>query len=587
MEIFPEILDHRNRPLLASKISQDNNKIFVKYTKEPYFKYMFDVLESLTEKSEFPNKVEAFHNSVTYLLRILFNTENNILISNLDLLILAVYSLAIKTTEIQKKIPTYFKLKKIYPEKFISYQNSDIKKTEILCLQLLDYDINILTIYQCVKYLLKDNSNLLKYANIELENLYLNGVEHFIYEKPLEVANKIVKQVKEYHKIRKPVFISRTIMFNNSAKKSRNEFETEKQSDNSLDSTGYFSMIKYNKNKQLSVNNSFDKNCELIDNFKTATCFGFNNDKTIINNFRYQNESKIFNVYQKSYSTKFEKLFSPKQKKNISSLKNFSNQTRKNKEISYVKDSNYIKMNYTQLDKANKNLQNSFDNNMNSNNLFANSLGNSQILPEKNRILKVNRSMYNSNDNISCIKMRELNASSNINYNIDINNYNSCNISNNSIILKNMTSNSAKKNLKRYAEIQEKVCYLEGPAANKLNIYVRKNSRSPNRIHFNQQSCLALGGVNLKSNASPDKAIFRKPQIKSSFTTNKKIKEIEKKKIDLASLKKNKIGINLKNVTELCQKLCFDKFNLSDGKYAGFSFFENNQNLNPNEEVNL
>ena len=35
------------------------------------------------------------------------------------------------------------KLKKIYPEKYLLYENAEIKRCEMLCIYLLKYDINV------------------------------------------------------------------------------------------------------------------------------------------------------------------------------------------------------------------------------------------------------------------------------------------------------------------------------------------------------------------------------------------------------------------------------------------------------------
>ena len=169
MEYFQqEIIHNLNKPLFSNIIITNNHLIFNKYSQQRYYKYCFELLDSLTKKSSFKNKNKIFHTSLYYLLNILYNCGNTPYCSNLDLMILSCFFLGIKTVEEQKNMINITKLKNIYPEKYISYDNSEIKKCEMLCIYLLKYDINFITIYDCVCYLLKNESdNILKSLIIE------------------------------------------------------------------------------------------------------------------------------------------------------------------------------------------------------------------------------------------------------------------------------------------------------------------------------------------------------------------------------------------------------------------------------------
>ena len=73
---------------------------------------------------------------------------------HLDLMILSCFFLGIKTIEEQKNMISISKLKKIYPEKYLLYENAEIKRCEMLCIYLLKYNINFITIYDCICFLL-------------------------------------------------------------------------------------------------------------------------------------------------------------------------------------------------------------------------------------------------------------------------------------------------------------------------------------------------------------------------------------------------------------------------------------------------
>ena len=76
--------------------------------------------------------------------------------TNFDLMILCCFELSIKELENQKQIPSLQKLKKIYEIKYNAYENKEIIKAELICIKLLNYNINILTYYDCLCYLIKN-----------------------------------------------------------------------------------------------------------------------------------------------------------------------------------------------------------------------------------------------------------------------------------------------------------------------------------------------------------------------------------------------------------------------------------------------
>ena len=158
MEKYEEILNTLNIPLIQEEnIILSKHKIFQKYTSKPYYKYAFDLLETLSLKTNYDNKKQIIHNSFTYLTIILYNCENVPYLSNFDLMILCCFYLSVKAIVKQNTIPTMNKLKKIYSEKFINYKTDEIRKGEVICIKLLKYKINVLTIYDCLYFLLNQN----------------------------------------------------------------------------------------------------------------------------------------------------------------------------------------------------------------------------------------------------------------------------------------------------------------------------------------------------------------------------------------------------------------------------------------------
>ena len=61
-----QIINNLNKPLFLQLIPS-NHLIFVKYSSTRYYKYAFELLDTLTTKSLFQNKKKIFHTSLYYL----------------------------------------------------------------------------------------------------------------------------------------------------------------------------------------------------------------------------------------------------------------------------------------------------------------------------------------------------------------------------------------------------------------------------------------------------------------------------------------------------------------------------------------
>ena len=194
-----DIIEKLNKPIFSKIIRPNKHLIFVKYSNQRYYKYIFELLDSLVQKSLFSQKRKIFHTSLYYLLKILHNCGNVPYCSNLDLIILSCFFLGIKTVENQKKMINITKLKNIYPEKYSSYENAEIKDCEMTCIYLLKYDINFLTVYDCICFLLENcDENEKNEIITEFEKKILNnGVNFYIYENPLTLAQGVINEIKQ------------------------------------------------------------------------------------------------------------------------------------------------------------------------------------------------------------------------------------------------------------------------------------------------------------------------------------------------------------------------------------------------------
>ena len=262
-----EILKSLNKPLLPVKPITEFHKIFVKYTSHPYYKYAFDLLETLCNKTDYDNKKRLLHMAFTFLTIILYNCGNIPYISNFDIMILCCFNLSIKAIENQKNIPCLSKLKKIYKEKYINYQKEEIVKVEIICIKLLNYKINILTPYDCIYYLLKkenkekdNNKYNLELVTKELEQQLIYNISENIDKKPLDIANEIIDKLSHKgNKSKYPKLLKRKIvpMFHHAnAYKKKFYNKTDKYVNNTNNSYNKIQISNYMNNILHSNNNS-------------------------------------------------------------------------------------------------------------------------------------------------------------------------------------------------------------------------------------------------------------------------------------------------------------------------------------------
>lgn len=207
---FEEILKNKNKPIIEEEYDPQNHLILSKYTSKAYYKYSIELLKTLIEKAEYTNKKYIFHMSLHYLLKILYNFQNLPYIDNYDLLILSSFSLGIKSSVDQHKMPFITKLKKIYPEKFLFYSNEKIQECEIICMKLLDYNINILTSYECLFFYFNRDTNKFPLLIKELENIIFNDVNKILFKSPYELAKEVINKLNfKIQYLRQPLLITK------------------------------------------------------------------------------------------------------------------------------------------------------------------------------------------------------------------------------------------------------------------------------------------------------------------------------------------------------------------------------------------
>ena len=346
---FDEILQIMNNSIIEGEYDPHNHLILSKYTSKVYYKYSIELLKILLDKTEYTNKSYIFYMSLIYLLKILYNLKNTPYIDNYDLLILSSFFLGIKASVEQHKTPFITKLKNIYGEKYSCYSNMKIQECEIICMKLLDYNINILTPYECLYFLFNKDISKFNLLINELDNLIFNNVNKILFQKPYELALEVLNLFYLYtQNIKQPILINKkTAPFLRKKEKkltkdstpttsvsstygscnnTRNNFNSKKL--NGIRSQS--SMIINNKNIIISVNNELNdiyKNNKYIVIRCTNSAKKEENNKNIKSNiYLSNNNNEIKKVIYKNINFNNKKIFIKKKKKikknNIKLLRN-------------------------------------------------------------------------------------------------------------------------------------------------------------------------------------------------------------------------------------------------------------------------
>ena len=122
------------------------------------------------------------------------------------------FSLGAKCIIKQTSFPSINRIKKIYEEKYNNYKNEEICKGEIICLKLLNYNINILTVYEYIIYLTQNDLKLRELCLNNLEYIIKNNIEQYVYRSSFDVALDYVVDVKEKMIFKEPKIIKKKIV---------------------------------------------------------------------------------------------------------------------------------------------------------------------------------------------------------------------------------------------------------------------------------------------------------------------------------------------------------------------------------------
>ena len=357
---FDEILKNKNKSIIEEEYDPNEHLILQKYTSKAYYKYSLDLLKTLLDKSEYTNKYHIFYMSLHYLLKILYNFKNIPYIDNYDLLIFSSFSLGIKASVDQHKTPFITILKNIYGKKYSSYSNIIIQECEIICMKLLDYNINILTPYECLYFLFHKETNKLCLLINGLENIIFNNVSKILFQKPYELVIEVLSKFNTKIKnIKPPILITKkTAPFLNKKDKKNNNDSTPTTSVSS-------SYGSYNNTR-----NNF--NAKRLKGLRSQSNLELNNKNIIINEINENYKNNNFIVIRCTNSAK-------KEKNNNNSFNNIYNSNKSEikkviyKNNNFINDKKLLKINeYNQINNNIKLLKNINQNKLLSNDVYMN-----------------------------------------------------------------------------------------------------------------------------------------------------------------------------------------------------------------------
>ena len=260
--IIKKIISNYDKPFFPSSISTKSNLIFLKYTSPKYRSYIIYQYRTLCNKLHSNvNKHEIFYLSILFNDLILYNCENEPIITNISLLVFCCFYLSVKFRLNQYEVMSIKSLKKFNPQKFNEYSNEDIRTVETLCLKLLNYKLNYMTCYDYLvilvyKYGLK--KKIIDYSYEILYKIITGDIKKYIFKSPLKIAQEAISLAKQK--------FNENGYNNNESNIKNNNNNFSNNSCNRINRTSslYHKMSKYinannndknNKNKYLNNNN--------------------------------------------------------------------------------------------------------------------------------------------------------------------------------------------------------------------------------------------------------------------------------------------------------------------------------------------
>ena len=280
MECSSEIIEAFNKPISSIILSPANHLIFYKYASPKNFKYSLNLMKYLCQKTSY-KKNRLFHLILSFYLKILKACGNTFYFKDIDLLIICCFYIGVKASINQKHFLPISKLKSLFDTKKFPYSNEDIKDGEILCLKLLKYNINILTSYDYIYYLLSKNNKidifLLEESVIELESKIQEDIKDYIICNPKNIAEEIIAKIKSNIIVKINILSPFKLIKNNSSRKEMSR-KTETSNDNFIEKK-IGAKILHNPTRSMAF---IERNTTYINEI-------FNNEKN--NNIIYQKKS--------------------------------------------------------------------------------------------------------------------------------------------------------------------------------------------------------------------------------------------------------------------------------------------------------
>ncbi len=202
--IIKKIISKYDKPFFPPSISTKSHLIFLKYTSPKYRTYMINQYKYLCNKlHNNVNKHEIFYLSILFNDIILYNCENEPIITNISLLVFCCFYISVKFRLNQYEVMSINSLKKFNPEKFNEYTNEEIHYVETLCIKLLNYKLNYMTCYDYLvilvyKYGLK--KKVIDYSYDALYKIIVGDIKEYIFKSPLKIAQEAIFLAKEKYK---------------------------------------------------------------------------------------------------------------------------------------------------------------------------------------------------------------------------------------------------------------------------------------------------------------------------------------------------------------------------------------------------
>ena len=297
--IIKKIISKFDKPFFPPSISTKSHLIFLKYTSPKYRSYIINQYKLLCNKlHNNVNKYEIFYLSLLFNDLILYNCENEPIITNISLLVFCCFYLSVKFRLNQYEIMSINSLKKFNSEKFKDYSNEEIQYVETLCLKLLNYKLNYMTSYDFLILLIysyNPNKKIIDNSMETLNKIITGDIEEYIFNSPLKTAYEALSYAKEKFNIKESINndnINPNYNINSYHKNKNNSNHTSTIYNNSTSRKGgtssfYHKISKYinsikdiNNQNKLNLNKNNNNNNYLINNNTISTNSSSTNKNT-------------------------------------------------------------------------------------------------------------------------------------------------------------------------------------------------------------------------------------------------------------------------------------------------------------------